>query len=99
MTAISPNGATDTNYTGTIHFTSTDSHAVLPANYTFTAADAGVHTFAATLETAGTQSVTANRYRNQSTTGTSRISRSWPPRRLADGQPGPPNPDTAGTAA
>jgi hypothetical protein len=34
-----------TGYTGTIHFTSTDNKATLPANYTFTAADKGVHTF------------------------------------------------------
>jgi hypothetical protein len=34
-----------TGYTGTIHFTSTDSRASLPANYTFRAADKGVHTF------------------------------------------------------
>jgi hypothetical protein len=32
---------------------------VLPANYTFTAADAGKHVFSATLKTAGTQSITA----------------------------------------
>jgi len=32
--------------------------AALPADYTFTAADAGVHTFSATLKTAGTQSLT-----------------------------------------
>ena len=31
--------------------------AVLPASYTFTAADKGVHTFTVTLETAGTQSL------------------------------------------
>jgi hypothetical protein len=46
-------------YTGTVHFTSSDGKATLPANYTFTAADAGVHTFSATLKTAGTQSLTA----------------------------------------
>ena len=34
-----------TGYTGTVHFTSTDNTATLPANYTFTAADKGVHTF------------------------------------------------------
>ena len=33
--------------------------AVLPANYTFIVADNGKHTFSATLETAGTQSITA----------------------------------------
>jgi hypothetical protein len=32
-----------TGYTGTIHFTSTPSTASLPANYTFLAADRGVH--------------------------------------------------------
>ena len=32
-------------YTGTIHFSSTDSTATLPADYTFTTADKGVHTF------------------------------------------------------
>ena len=34
-----------TGYTGTIHFESTDGTATLPANYTFKAADNGVHTF------------------------------------------------------
>ncbi len=47
------------SYTGTVHFTSTDSRATLPANYTFTAADAGVHTFSVTLATPGNQAVTA----------------------------------------
>jgi hypothetical protein len=37
---------------------SSDGQAVLPANYAFTSTDAGVHTFSATLKTAGTQSVT-----------------------------------------
>ena len=46
-------------YTGTVHFTSTDPQAVLPPDTTFTAADAGVHTFTATLKTAGTRSLTA----------------------------------------
>src|SRR5262249_48117688 len=32
---------------------------MLPGNYTFTAADNGVHTFTATLKTAGLQSITA----------------------------------------
>jgi hypothetical protein len=34
-----------TGYTGTVRFTSTDNSATLPANYTFKAADNGVHTF------------------------------------------------------
>src|SRR5207247_1521718 len=36
---------------------STDPQAVLPPDYTFTAADHGVHPFSATLKTAGTQAV------------------------------------------
>src|SRR5258706_12938653 len=51
-----------TGYVGTIHFTSNDGQAVLPANYTFTGVDGGVHTFTngVTLKTASTTtSVTA----------------------------------------
>jgi len=50
-----------TGYTGTVQLTSGDAQATLPANYTFTAADAGIHTFTAgvTLGTAGDQTVTA----------------------------------------
>jgi hypothetical protein len=59
ITAKNTDGTTATNYTGTVHFTSSDPLAVLPADYTFTAADAGVHAFSATLKTAGTQSLTA----------------------------------------
>ncbi|MEI7899411.1 MAG: autotransporter-associated beta strand repeat-containing protein [bacterium] len=50
-----------TNYTGTLHFTSTDGAAVLPADYTFTGGDSGTHTFTGgvTFNTDGSQSVTA----------------------------------------
>jgi hypothetical protein len=48
-----------TGYTGTVAFSSSDTAAVLPAHYTFTAGDGGTHTFAATLKTTGTQSLTA----------------------------------------
>ena len=47
-----------TGYTGTVIFSSSDVKAGLPASYTFTAADAGVHSFTATLKTAGVQSIT-----------------------------------------
>jgi hypothetical protein len=50
-------GGVDTGYRGTIRFTSSDAQAGLPAQYTFTAADAGVHTFTVTLRTAGAQGV------------------------------------------
>lgn len=46
------------NYTGTVHFTSSDPAAVLPADYTFTAADRGLHSFQVTLTAAGSQTVT-----------------------------------------
>jgi hypothetical protein len=51
-------GNVATGYTGTVAFSSSDPIAALPANYTFTAADAGVHTFTAALKRAGTQSLT-----------------------------------------
>jgi hypothetical protein len=70
ITAKNANGTTATNYTGTVHFTSSDPQAVLPADYTFTATDAGVHTFSAILKTAGTQSVTATDTFTASLTGT-----------------------------
>ena len=59
VTVKNADGTTDTGYAGTVHFTSTDPVAVLPANYPYTPADAGVHTFTAMLKTAGPQSITA----------------------------------------
>jgi hypothetical protein len=54
-------GNTVVNYTGTVVLSSSDPQAMLPGPYTFTTADAGVHTFAnVILKTAGTQSVTAD---------------------------------------
>ena len=47
VTALNASNGPATGYLGTVQFTSTDAQAVLPANYTFTAADAGVHTFSA----------------------------------------------------
>src|SRR5262249_34011481 len=47
-----------TSYTGTAQFTSSDASAILPPNYTFTAADQGMRAFTVTLQTAGTQTVT-----------------------------------------
>src|SRR5208337_741183 len=57
VTAENSSNQTVTNYTGTVHFTSSDGQAVLPANYTFTSADNGVHTFSVTLKTAGAESI------------------------------------------
>ncbi len=60
VTAYSTNDVPLTTYTGTVYFTSTDPQAVLPAPYTFTTADHGVHDFgfANDLHTAGEQTVT-----------------------------------------
>jgi hypothetical protein len=59
VTVLNADGSTDTGYTGTVHFTSGDPRATLPADYTFTSADNGTHTFTATLKTAGTGFITA----------------------------------------
>jgi hypothetical protein len=49
-----------TGYVGTVHFSSSDGTATLPANYTFTVADAGVHTSTnmTILRKRGTQTIT-----------------------------------------
>ena len=48
-----------TGYTGTVRFTSTDNRATLPANYTFTMSDQGVHTFTGLmLRKKGKQTIT-----------------------------------------
>src|SRR5262249_16940864 len=66
VTALDGNNNVVSDYTGTVHFTSSDSGAgrVLPADYTFTVngviSDNGVHTFTngVTLVTAGSQTIT-----------------------------------------
>ena len=59
VTAQDAFGNTTSAYRGTTRFTSDDPQALLPANYTFTAADNGVRQFSVTLQTAGNWSVTA----------------------------------------
>ena len=54
VTAKTSSGNVATGYVGTIAFASSDSHAGLPANFTFVAADDGTYTFPVTLKTAGT---------------------------------------------
>ncbi|HXA18384.1 MAG TPA: lamin tail domain-containing protein [Thermoanaerobaculia bacterium] len=58
VAALDVSNATVPSYTGTVHFTSSSTGS-LPADYTFTGGDAGVHTFSVTLTTTGAQSVTA----------------------------------------
>jgi hypothetical protein len=69
VTARDPYGNRATGYTGTVHFTSSDARATLPGNYAFTAADAGVRSFNATLKTAGKQSLTAKDISNAAIAG------------------------------
>jgi hypothetical protein len=49
VTAKNADSSTATDYRGTVHFTSSDAHAVLPGDYTFTPGDAGAHTFGAVV--------------------------------------------------
>src|SRR5207244_2980864 len=63
------------SYFGTVHFTSSDPQAVLPADYTFTSADQGQFPiFPATFRTAGSQTITATDTVNSSITGQSSTS-------------------------
>src|SRR5262249_45287197 len=57
VAALDQSNAADTAYSGTIHFTSSDSQATLPGNMTLVG---GIGTFTATLKTAGTQTLTAS---------------------------------------
>jgi hypothetical protein len=59
-----------------VNFSSSDAKAILPANYTFTATDNGVHTFTngVTLKTKGTQTVTVTDTVTSSITGTTSVS-------------------------
>ena len=72
VTALDQFGNTAIGYTGTVHFTSTDGGAVLPADYTFVPADQGVHVFSSsvTLVTPGSQTLTATDTLTSSVTAT-----------------------------
>jgi probable HAF family extracellular repeat protein len=95
VTAWDRYGNRATGYTGTVHFTSSDLQAVLPADYTFTAGDQGVHTFSATLKTAGTQSITARDTTTASVTGSQMVTVSAASRFTVSGFP---SSTTAGVA-
>lgn len=76
VTAMNPAGnrGTDIAYAGTAHFTST-SAGTLPADFTFAGTpDQGTAGFAATLNTLGTQTITATDMLNAGITGTASIS-------------------------
>ncbi|SPF56460.1 conserved exported hypothetical protein [Candidatus Sulfopaludibacter sp. SbA4] len=68
VTAQDANNNTFAGYSGTVHFTSTDAAAVLPADTTLTN---GTGTFSATLSTGGNQTITATDTVTATITGTS----------------------------
>ncbi len=70
VTAYDSFGDLSTVYNGSVFFSSSDFRAALPGFYTFTAADAGKHTFSVGLRTAGTQSLTVRDWVNTTVTST-----------------------------
>ncbi len=59
VSALDPYGNVSPGYAGTVRFASSDPLATLPATYAFSAADAGVHTFAVSFRSTGAQALTA----------------------------------------
>jgi hypothetical protein len=57
VTALDSNGSIAAGYKGRVHFTSSDSQAILPSDYTFAGNDNGMHTFSTVLKTVGDQSI------------------------------------------
>ncbi|MGB9121850.1 MAG: hypothetical protein WCE73_14605 [Candidatus Angelobacter sp.] len=68
-----PTNSPLTNYTGTVHFTSSDNTAVLPADYSFLNSDAGTHTFQFTLGTLGFQTISVVDTRASGFTGSTLV--------------------------
>lgn len=68
ITAQDANSNTVTGYRGTVHFTSSDAHAVLPPDYTFTVTDEGTHTFSVILNSTGNQRIKATDTQNSTVT-------------------------------
>ena len=68
VTAQDDSGNTVTGYTGTVHFTSSDYQAVLPADATLTN---GVGTFMVRMHLVGSQTITVYRTTNYNVTGVS----------------------------
>jgi len=73
VTAKNPSGSqgADIAYVGTVHFTSSDSSAALPADYAFAPTDQGTASFSATLKSQGSQTITATDTLNGSIAGIS----------------------------
>jgi len=69
--AVDYQGQPQTDYTGTVHFTSTDASALLPSDFTFTPEMLGLHTFVngVTMRSQGEWCVTATDTISASITG------------------------------
>jgi hypothetical protein len=70
IAALDGSSVRDTNYTGTVSFSSSDPLATLPPSYTFVAADGGVKAFSVLFRTLGDQTVTVSDPGNKLTPGT-----------------------------
>ena len=70
VTAQDAYGNNAIDYTGTVHFTSSDGSATLPANYAFVSSDQGSRDFSAILATAGSQTISVNDVPATTITGT-----------------------------
>ena len=88
-----------TNYSGTVHFSSTDSKATLPADYTFTATDQGSHLFQLTLVTIGDQTLTVADKANPMLAANDSIQVNAPSADLGVAIAGPPPTTTTGKLA
>jgi len=71
VTALDAANNVSAGYSGTVHFTSSDTQAMLPADSTLAA---GTAQFSATMETSGTQTLTATDTASASINGSSSIS-------------------------
>jgi autotransporter-associated beta strand protein len=83
VTALDAFNNVSAGYTGTVHFTKTDtaSGSAVPTDYTFVTGDNGVHTFTngVTLITLGSQTVTATDTATSNVTGSAVVSVSTTP--------------------
>ena len=70
VTAVDTMGNTVSSYSGTVHFTSSDGHAVLPGDSTL---NSGTGTFSVTLNTSGGQTISVSDKASHSINGSSNV--------------------------
>jgi serine/threonine protein kinase len=73
VTVLDRFGNTATDFTGAVHFRSSDDQAELPDNYSFREEDVGIHTFPVTCRTIGKQTLTVTCPTAQALIGTAEI--------------------------